>query len=99
MLKSDVPVEEYILMSGPAYERCESALLERVVQINQEIEGVGMMTSHFVDLDAIAHEPATLQGPSFPARLRETAGVVIRCFPRVVGIVKFRAPDKADTAT
>lgn len=41
MLKSDVPVEEYVLMSDSAYERCEPALRERVVQMNQDIEGVG----------------------------------------------------------
>ena len=67
-------------------------------RIDQRIEGVGMMTSYCVHLDAIAREPATLQDPGSLARLRETNGVIGRCFPRVIGILKLRAPDRGDTA-
>lgn len=95
MLKNDVPVEEYVLMSDSVFERCEPSLRERSVQIDQELEGVGPMSSHFVDLDSIVREPVALEEPRLPARLRETAGVIVRCFPRVVGIVKFRAPDRS----
>jgi hypothetical protein len=98
MLKSDVPVEEYVLMTDSAYERCDPLLRGRSVQIDRKIEGVGTMTTHFVDLDAIAREPSALENPGIPARLRETVGVIVRCLPRVVGISKFRAPDRADAA-
>lgn len=96
MLKSDVPVEEYVLMSNSVYERCGPHCREQIVQTNQEIEGVGVMTSFFVDLNGIAHEPTVPEHPSLPARLRETGGVIVRCFPRVVGIRRFRAPDRVD---
>lgn len=94
MLKNAVPVEEYVLMSDSVYEQCEPALRERSVQIDQVLEGVGPMTSHFVDLDLIALEPPSLEEPTFPGRVRETVGVISRCFPRVVGLRRFRAPDR-----
>lgn len=97
MLKNDVPVEEYVLMSDSVHERCEPALRERSIQVDQELEGVGTMTSYFVDLDPIAREPPALEEPTFPARLGETAGVILRCFPRVVGLLQFRAPDRTAT--
>ena len=99
MLKNDVPAEEYVLMTDPAYERCEPALAERAVRIGQRIEGVGTMRSYFVDLDAVAHVPARLADPRLPTRLRETAGVIVRSFPRVVGIMKLRAPDRTTSSS
>jgi hypothetical protein len=95
MLKNDVPVEEYVLMSDSVYERCDPWLEERAVRIDQELEGVGSMKSHFVGLHEIALEPLVLEKATAPERLRETFGLIARRFPRVVGIVKFRAPDRA----
>ena len=96
MLKNTVPVPEYILMSDSIYEHCDSALRERSTPIDQELEGVGAMTAHFIDLDPIALEPPVLPEPAFLARLRETVGVGLRCFPREIGIRKFRAPDRTE---
>jgi hypothetical protein len=98
MLKNAVPVDEYVLMSDSVYEQCGPWLQERSVQIDQELEGVGPMTSHFVDLDEIALEPPVREEPTFHVRLRETFGVIVRCFPRVVGLRKFRAPDRTAAA-
>jgi hypothetical protein len=99
MLKNSVPVPEYILLSDTMYERCEAALRETSVPIDLELEGVGPMKSHFVDLDTLATgPPPALPEATFPARIRETGGVMMRCFPRVVGIRKFRAPDRARSA-
>jgi class 3 adenylate cyclase len=98
MLKNAVPVSEYILMSESVYEHCDSALRGRSVPIDQELEGVGATTSHFIDLDRVALEPLPVADPTFFERLRETVGVVLRCFPRVIGVRRFRAPDRAATA-
>jgi hypothetical protein len=94
MLKNTVPVREYLLMSDSIYERCEPALRERSEQIDQELEGIGTATSYFVDLETIALEPPSLPEPTFLERIRETVGVGIRCFPREIGIRRFRAPDR-----
>ena len=95
MLKNSVPVREYILMSDSIYEGCASALRDRSVPIDQELEGVGNVTSYFVDLEPIALPPPELPEPTFLERVRETAGVIRRCFPRVTGLRTFRAPDRA----
>ena len=98
MLKNTVPVREYVLMSESVFAHCDASLRERSVSIDQELEGVGATTSHYVDLDAVALDPLPLEGPTFSERLRETAGVIVRCFPRVTGIRRFRAPDRAATS-
>jgi hypothetical protein len=98
MLKNTVPVQEYLLMSDSVYDRCDTALRERSVPIEQDLEGVGNMTTHFVDLSGIALEPPVLEEPTFLARLRETVGVGMRCFPREIGLRKFRAPDRVQAS-
>ncbi|HEX7311678.1 MAG TPA: DUF2652 domain-containing protein [Gaiellaceae bacterium] len=95
MLKNTVPVREYILMSDSIYACCTSALRERSVPIGQELEGVGRVTSYFVDLEPIALETPAPPDPTFLERVSETVGVGLRCFPREIGIRKLRAPDRA----
>jgi hypothetical protein len=99
MLKTAVPVDEYLLMSDAVHERCDLWLQERSSRIDQELEGVGPMTAHFVGLGEIALEPVGLEQATAPERLRETLGLVARCFPRVVGLRTFRAPDRTGAAT
>jgi len=98
MLKNAVPVEEYVLMSDSVYERCDPWVQERSLRIDQELEGLGRMTSHFVVLHEIALEPLLLERATALERLRETLGVIARCFPRVVGLRTFRAPGRTDVA-
>jgi Protein of unknown function (DUF2652) len=87
MLKNAVPVPEYVLMSRPVFEHCHLAIRERAVALEQDLEGVGTRTLYFVDLDEIALErPPQDPMPSLPSRVRETVGVGLRCFPRVVGV-------------
>ncbi|MFL5939997.1 MAG: DUF2652 domain-containing protein, partial [Gaiellaceae bacterium] len=95
MLKNDVPVPEYILMSEAMYEQCDAGLRQRSIRIEQDLEGLGQMTSYFVDLEGIALEPEPIPDPTLPARFHETLGLIGRCFPRVIGLRKLRAPDRA----
>ena len=95
MLKNSVPVREYILMSDSIYARCTSALRERSVPIDQELEGVGNVTSYFVDLEPIALATPELPEPTLLERVRETVGVGLRCFPREIGVRRLREPDRA----
>lgn len=98
MLKNAVPVDEYVLMSDSVYERCDPWVQERSVRIDQELEGVGRMNSHFVGLHEIALEPLVLERATALERLRETVGLIARCFPRVVGLRKFRTPERGELA-
>ena len=96
MLKNTVPVPEYILISDSIYEQCDPALRERSTPVDQELEGIGTITAHFIDLDTIALEPPASLEPTFLSRLRETVGVGLRCLPREVGIRKLRAQDRTE---
>jgi hypothetical protein len=95
MLKNTVPVAEYVLMSDSVYESCAASLRDRSVPIDQELEGVGNVTSYFVDLEPIALATPELAEATFLERVRETVGVGLRCFPREIGIRRLRAPDRA----
>ncbi|MFL6015532.1 MAG: DUF2652 domain-containing protein [Gaiellaceae bacterium] len=86
MLKNPVSVPEYMLISESLYEQCEPELRAQAVRVELELEGLGSMTSYFVDLGTVALAVPQLPQPTLLSRFRETAGVGLRCFPRVVGI-------------
>ena len=90
MLKNPVSVPEYTLMSESLYEQCEPELQAQAVRVELELEGLGSMTSYFIDLDKVALAVPPLPQPALLSRIRETAGVGLRCFPRVVGIRRLR---------
>lgn len=90
MLKNPVPVPEYMLMSELLYEQCEPELQIQAVRVELELEGLGSMTSYFVDLDKVALAIPPLPQPTPLSRFRETVGVGLRSFPRVVGIRQLR---------
>jgi Protein of unknown function (DUF2652) len=85
MLKNAVPVPEYLLVSGAVYDRLEPELQERATAITQELEGIGETELHFVDLGEIAGEIPQPQ-PSVPGRVRETATVLARGMPYLLGL-------------
>ena len=84
MLKNDVPAAEYVLMSEPLYEDLEPQIRGRAERLEQELEGLGRMPLYFVELDALTIELPEAPEPTLPARLRETLGLGLRAFPRVL---------------
>jgi uncharacterized protein DUF2652 len=84
MLKNDVPAAEYVLMSEPLFESLEPQLRERAERVEQELEGLGTMPLYFVELDDLPIELPPAPRPSLPARIRETFGLGLRAFPRVL---------------
>ncbi len=86
MLKSTVPVAEYVLMSEPLYLRLEPQLRHCAVRVEQELEGLGEMPLYFVEFGALPIELPAMPEPTFPARLRATAGFGLRAFPRLIGL-------------
>jgi hypothetical protein len=84
MLKNDVPAAEYVLMSEPLYEGLEPQIRGRAERLEQDLEGIGRMQLYFVKLDALTIELPDVPQPSLPARIRETLGLGLRAFPRVL---------------
>ena len=85
MLKNSVPVPEYLLVSDAVYERLEPALRERSTRITEELEGIGETELHFVDLGELAGEIPEPE-PSVAGRVRETATVLGRGMPYLLGL-------------
>jgi class 3 adenylate cyclase len=86
MLKNDVPAAEYVLMSEPLYETLEPQLRHRAERVEQELEGLGTMPLYFVELTDLPVELPAVPEPTLPARIRETLGLGLRAFPRVLGL-------------
>ena len=88
MLKNDVPATEYVLMSEPLYQTLEPQLRARAERVDQELDGLGKMPLYFVGLADLPIELPAKPDPSMPARIRETLGLGLRAFPRVIGLDK-----------
>jgi class 3 adenylate cyclase len=86
MLKNDVPAAEYVLMSEPLYRSLDPQLRGRAERVDQELEGLGTMPLYFVELGDLPIELPATPEPSLPARIRETLGLGLRAFPRVLGV-------------
>jgi hypothetical protein len=87
MLKNSVPVAEYLLVSDAVYDRLDPELRERATAITEELEGIGETPLHFVDLGELAELPAP-PVPSAAGRVRETATVLGRGMPYLLGLKK-----------
>jgi hypothetical protein len=86
MLKNDVPVTEYLLMSEPLYRNLEPQLRDRAERVDQELDGLGTMPLYFVDVADLPIDLPATPDPSMPARIRETVGLGFRAFPSVIGL-------------
>ena len=85
MLKNDVPASEYVLMSGPLYERLEPKLRDRAIRVDQELDGLGTMPLYFLKLEDFAIELPAGPEPTLPAQMRETVGLGLRALPSLLG--------------
>lgn len=92
MLKNGVRVPEYILMSEPLYQRSEEAVRAAALAIEEDLEGLGSETLHFVDLERFALDRPPPPQPSLRRRLRATTGLAFRGFPIVAGLRRPRQP-------
>jgi len=86
MLKNTVPAAEYVLMSEPLYRSLEPQLRGRAVLLEQDLEGLGTMPLYFVELGDLPIDLPPAPEPKLPARIRATASIGMRAFPRVVGL-------------
>jgi uncharacterized protein DUF2652 len=85
MLKNDVPVREYVLMTDAVLQRLEPELRRFSHGIEHDFEGMGRTATHYIDLNEIAADlPATL-APSLPRKLWHKLTKELRSLPYVLG--------------
>ena len=88
LLKNDVPVPEYVLMTEPAFEHTDERLRQRASSIDHDLEGVGTTKTYFVDISDVAAEVPLPPRPSWLRRCWETNVVAFRSLPYLLGLRK-----------
>jgi Protein of unknown function (DUF2652) len=83
LLKNPVEVPEYLLVSDELYSDGGAAASELAMQeIPLDLEGIGQVRSHYVDVRDLA---APLSEPSWPQRIGATFAMVGRGIPYAIG--------------
>jgi hypothetical protein len=90
MLKNPVHIPEYVLFSEELFRTGDGALPGPAQEISQDLEGIGLARSYFVDVEALAGSLPTLPVPSPLGRLGRTTGLVGRGLPYMVGLRRRR---------
>ena len=101
MLKNQVPVLEYVLMTDPVARCLDESMRERCPPLTHDFEGIGQTSTHYIDLST-SGTPPTVPERSTSARLREKLKVELNTLPFMLGIkeacVGFRNLGRGTTA-
>ncbi len=85
LLKNAVDVPEYLLVSDELHRAGGSAAAALGMrEIEQDLEGIGPVPTHFVDVAELAGTAEPLPDPSWPRRIGNTLGMVGRGLPHVL---------------
>jgi hypothetical protein len=84
MLKNDVPVPEYVLMTSAVFEGLSPELKPFARALEHDFEGLGRTVTHYVELDALAAASPTA-APSLPRKLWNKLTMELRSLPYLLG--------------
>jgi len=88
MLKNDVPIPEYMLMTEPVHQRIDASMRERSASHPLELDDVGSTVTFYVDLERYVGEVPAAPRLPMGARITRQLGLVVRSFPSLLGIRK-----------
>lgn len=92
LVKNPVPLREYLLLTDDLVEDGGAAAAELpLAAISLDLEGIGPVSAHFLDVADIAAPLPPLPDPSWPRRLGGTLTMVGRGLPHVVRRARPRA--------
>lgn len=86
MLKNAVPLPEYFLVSDSLLERTDARVRSRSQELLQELEGLGRVRTHFVDVHELAGTLPADPPVTRSRRFLENLGVVTRSLPYLLGL-------------
>jgi hypothetical protein len=89
LLKNEVPVPEYLLMTEPVLERVDSSIRGQVSSLEMELEGLGKTDIFYLDLKLYIGEVRPSPRLSLAARLGLFLKMAMRSMPYLLG---FRKP-------
>jgi len=99
MLKNDVPIPEYMLMTEPVHRRVDAGLRERAAAHLLELDDLGPTVSFYVDLERYVGEVPLAPKLTMWARLARHAGLATRTLPEFLGLkqacIGFRNIDRS----
>lgn len=96
MLKNDVPVPEYMLMTEPVHERIDISMRDRSASHPLQLDDLGSVETFYVDLERYVGEvPASPRLP-LAARIARFLKLEVRSLPSLLGIRKSRAELSSD---
>jgi len=88
MLKNDVPIPEYMLMTEPVHERTDATIRERSASHSLELDDVGSTATFYVDLERYAGEVPEARRLPMHVRVARALMMVARSWPSMLGIRK-----------
>jgi hypothetical protein len=92
LLKNPVKVPEYVLVSDDLFRNGGTASSDLLMhEIAQELEGIGQVQAHFVDVEDLAAPLAPLPDPSWLRRIGGTLTIVGRGLPHVLPLRRARS--------
>lgn len=93
LLKNDVAIPEYVLLTDDLALTDQSSLPDSVQEISPDLEGIGSVRAHYVDvadLDRSGLDPSVDRSPTIGSRLASTFSAVGRGLPYMLGTKKPR---------
>ncbi len=86
MLKNEVPVPEYVLMTDPVLGKLAPELRRFAHGLEHEFEGMGRTTTHYIDLNEIASALPETLAPGAPRKLWNKVTLELRSLPYLLGL-------------
>jgi hypothetical protein len=87
MLKNQVPVSEYVLMTEPVAQCLDESVRELCKPLIHDFEGIGQTSTHYIDLAGSEVAP-TVSEPGSSGRLAAKLKIEMSSLPYVLGIKK-----------
>jgi class 3 adenylate cyclase len=86
LLKNNVPVPEYLLMTEPVHDRVDRSMRERASGLSLELPDLGPTATYYVDLERYVDEVPASPRLSLGARMLRHLGLTARSLPELVGL-------------
>lgn len=88
MLKNSVPVNEYVLVTDELVASMPEPVRALAEKLVHDFEGIGEVTTHFVDLTKLPMPPPLPPRQGFFRRLWRTVSVNAAALPEIIGLSK-----------
>jgi uncharacterized protein DUF2652 len=85
MLKNQVPVLEYVLMTDVVAQRLDESVRQRCKPLTHDFEGIGQTSTHYIDLSTAEVSPA-IPERSTAGRLGAKLKLELSALPFVLGV-------------